>query len=133
MTQDENDLLASFAQAIQAGANQVSSNAFALMFGQHRDWRKGDSGDRADRGVDPHPAEDNVPDDLIFYRVAIYFGYEGEKHGGSVPQVFDEIGFVDASKCGPIDGANGGLVIGVFTTDDYVLGVIHNVNHGALQ
>ena len=82
MTRHENDLFASLAQRIQAPANQVSSNAFALMFEQHRDRRK------------------------------------GENHGGFVPQVFDEIGFVDPSRSGFVGSAKGGLVVGMFTMHD---------------
>ena len=73
--------------------DQMSTDASTLTPGQHRHGGQCRGRNRAVTRVDPHPAEQDVPDDSLFH-----FGDKREEHGTFGPQAIDQAGFVRPAK-----------------------------------
>jgi hypothetical protein len=93
VTEDEDDLLATLAQPIQAVSDQLSTNTAALLFRQHGQWSQSHRRHRTVAGLDQHSTEQDVSDDPLFT-----LSDERGKHSTFGSQAIDQIRFVGASE-----------------------------------
>lgn len=120
VSQNDDDVFAAVAQAIQAAANEPASDTLALMTRQDSYWRQCHSGSRSGGIVDPHSAEQNVTRDFF-----IYLCDEREKYRALAPQTIDKVSLVAPFECRLVHATYGGLILRGLATNDYFRGVGH--------
>jgi hypothetical protein len=103
MPENENDLFLPCAQTIKTASYELLADPATLMVRQYCDGRQRDGASRHAIFIDPHPAEQDVTDDLGFP-----FGDQRDKRSGVVMQMLNEASFIRTLKSSFVDGTYDG-------------------------
>jgi len=118
VAENDNNLLGSPAQPIEAVRDQLSAYTMALQFRYDRQRSQGHRRNRLVGCFNRHSAEKDVPGDP-----PLNLGDKRSEHGSLIAQTIDQIGFVPPSKRLFIDQTDGGAIFRFFTSDEHKSGI----------